>query len=102
MFLDNDQGAETSVVAATDPALLDRPEGGWPGGGMSPYLAPYWVPRGLLTLGLTGTWVATAFEGAAPFAGAQVVAPHPVALDRAVGERLWAVSEKFIEEGGRA
>ena len=56
------------------------------------------MPAGLVHLGLTAGRVATAFELAAPFAGARVVAPHPLVLDPAVGARLWAVSERFVNE----
>ena len=74
-FLTTEQGAATSVSAATDPAWA-RGEDGPPG---PQYLCPYRTPEAApMPLELHG-----------PFAGPRLCTPHDAVLDPAEGKALW-------------
>lgn len=81
-FLTAQQGAATSLAAATDPAL----DGAGAGGGAPLYLAPYRTPAAM----------PLPFELHGPFAGPRPCTPHAAAADPTVGATLWAACEEAL------
>jgi NAD(P)-dependent dehydrogenase (short-subunit alcohol dehydrogenase family) len=76
-FLSTEQGAATSVSAATDPSWVDGEGGGRPPDAQ--YLSPYRTPA---TRPMP-------FELHGPFAGARLCLPHAAVLDGTQGAALW-------------
>jgi len=93
-FLTPQQGAATSIAAATEQEVggqaLDPPSGSRvPTLYLSPYASPLWAQR-------WGGWAAVLGDLLGSFAGPQVQLPTPLALDAKCARELWATCESAI------
>jgi retinol dehydrogenase-12 len=80
-FLTTEQGAATSVAAATAAEVG--------GAYLSPYRAPACAQR-------AGGWLALLFDALGPFRGAAPMLPTPLAVDEKAAESLWAACEAAL------
>jgi NAD(P)-dependent dehydrogenase (short-subunit alcohol dehydrogenase family) len=93
-FLTTEQGAATSIAAATarevDGLALDpQPGARAPTAYLSPYAAPLWAQR-------AGGWLALLPDLIGPFRGARAMQPTPLALDAKCAQDLWKTCEAAI------
>jgi retinol dehydrogenase-12 len=89
-FLTPEQGAATSVAAATAAevggARVDAPGGVLY---LSPYASPAWAQR-------AGGWAALLFDALGPFRGPAPMLPTLLATDEKAAEALWAACEAAL------
>ena len=78
LFLTSEQGAATSLAAATDPAFATAEAGVY----LSPYRSPQTTPM--------------PFDLYGPFAGARRCMPHPSVRDTCAGTELWRVASEHL------